>query len=172
MRVGTIVGVARTFKVSPGSGVEVRVCWNNGAAESFFAALKNELYHRERSPPGPAPGSPWPTTSRSPTTGNGHQPWATGPQLRHAQPQRRLAGVTTNPRNCPRSLTQTIRWSAGCKALSRIVQPGPALLAADRSPPFRLTRDESIGVASLAPARRPARSKRSAIRPAEAARRE
>ncbi len=24
------------------------VCWDNGVAESFFAALKNEMYHRER----------------------------------------------------------------------------------------------------------------------------
>ena len=24
------------------------VCWDNAAAESFFAALKNEMYHRER----------------------------------------------------------------------------------------------------------------------------
>jgi putative transposase len=23
------------------------VCWDNAAAESFFAALKNEMYHRE-----------------------------------------------------------------------------------------------------------------------------
>jgi transposase InsO family protein len=24
------------------------VCWDNAAAESFFATLKNELYHRQR----------------------------------------------------------------------------------------------------------------------------
>jgi transposase InsO family protein len=26
------------------------VCWDNAAAESFFAALKNEMYHREHFP--------------------------------------------------------------------------------------------------------------------------
>jgi transposase InsO family protein len=26
------------------------VCWNNAAAESFFAALKNECYHRDTFP--------------------------------------------------------------------------------------------------------------------------
>jgi putative transposase len=30
------------------------VCWDNAAAESFFAALKNEMYHRQAFPqPGP-----------------------------------------------------------------------------------------------------------------------
>jgi transposase InsO family protein len=24
------------------------VCWDNAAAESFFATLKNEMYHRQR----------------------------------------------------------------------------------------------------------------------------
>ena len=24
------------------------MCWDNAAAESFFAALKNEMYHRQR----------------------------------------------------------------------------------------------------------------------------
>ena len=26
------------------------MCWDNAAAESFFAALKNEMYHREHFP--------------------------------------------------------------------------------------------------------------------------
>jgi transposase InsO family protein len=26
------------------------VCWDNAAAESFFASLKNEMYHRDRFP--------------------------------------------------------------------------------------------------------------------------
>jgi len=26
------------------------VCWDNAAAESFFAVLKNEMYHRESFP--------------------------------------------------------------------------------------------------------------------------
>jgi transposase InsO family protein len=31
------------------------VCWDNAAAESFFAALKNEMYHRHS----------WPTRARA-----------------------------------------------------------------------------------------------------------
>jgi transposase InsO family protein len=31
------------------------VCWDNAAAESFFASLKNEMYHRE----------PFPTRARA-----------------------------------------------------------------------------------------------------------
>ncbi|AHH98784.1 transposase InsO family protein [Kutzneria viridogrisea] len=26
------------------------MCWDNAAAESFFASLKNEMYHREQFP--------------------------------------------------------------------------------------------------------------------------
>jgi transposase InsO family protein len=59
------------------------VCWDNAAAESFFGALKNEMYHASPTPPGPPPGSPSLSTSRCSTTGNGcTQPWATAPRPR------------------------------------------------------------------------------------------
>ncbi len=54
------------------------VCWDNAAAESFFGALKNEMYYRQSFPDRARPGSPSPTTSRCSTTGNGcTQPSAT-----------------------------------------------------------------------------------------------
>ena len=34
-------------KVRPSMG-RTGVCWDNAAAESFFATLKNEMYHRYR----------------------------------------------------------------------------------------------------------------------------
>ena len=37
----------RASRKVPTSLGRTGVCWDNAAAESFFAALKNEMYHRE-----------------------------------------------------------------------------------------------------------------------------
>ncbi len=52
------------------------VCWDNAAAESFFGALKNEMYHRPRPRRGP-----------------------------HRIPERSNRCMINYPGNCPRSLT-------------------------------------------------------------------
>jgi transposase InsO family protein len=57
------------------------VCWDNAAAESFFATLKTRCTTGTASIPAPAPGSPSPSTSRSSTTGNAcTPPSATAPR--------------------------------------------------------------------------------------------
>ena len=61
------------------------VCWDNAAAESFFAALKNEMYHRQASPHEPGHGSPSPNTSRCSTTAADFTPRsATEPPSKHS----------------------------------------------------------------------------------------
>jgi transposase InsO family protein len=68
--------------VRPSTG-RTGVCWDNAAAESFSAALKNEMYYRQSFPAGPAPGSPSPSTSRCSTTGPGCTPRSdTGPRTK------------------------------------------------------------------------------------------
>jgi transposase InsO family protein len=86
------------------------VCWDNAAAESFFAALKNEMYHREHFPtraralfavadyiesllqPDPAalqPRLPHPCRSS-------HRPW--NPRWRVRNPTTCLGGLGRQPR--------------------------------------------------------------------------
>jgi transposase InsO family protein len=84
------------------------VYWDNAAAESFFAALKNEMYHRET----------FTTRARArfavadyievTTTANGcTQPSATAPQPKRSPTTNAETRRNNQPRNCPRSLTQT-----------------------------------------------------------------
>ena len=44
------------------------ICWDNAMAESFFATLKTEFYHRRVWPTRPAASSPSETGSRTATT--------------------------------------------------------------------------------------------------------
>jgi transposase InsO family protein len=95
----------------PDRGVPV----DNAAAESFFAALKNEMYYRTPGPPEPEHDSPSTNTSKSSTTAKGcTPPSATAPRSKHSpttNEQQPLPDQTT-PRNCPRSLTQpTSFWT-------------------------------------------------------------
>ena len=84
------------------------MCWDNAAAESFFAALKNEMYHRQT----------FPTRARARfavadyievfynrerlhSTLGYRTPPRHSPNSRTQQPLH-----DQHPRNCPRSLTQ------------------------------------------------------------------
>ena len=83
------------------------VCWDNAVAEAFFAALKNDLYHRYR----------WPTRARArfarrrihrgllqpPQTP--FQPRLPHPRASpHRPPSSSNRCLINNARNCPRSL--------------------------------------------------------------------
>ena len=84
------------------------VCWDNAAAESFFASLKNEMYHRQHvRDPGPSTvrcrrlhrGVLQPSAGCTP-------PSATAPRTKHSpttEPQQ--PPHDQQPRICPRSLT-------------------------------------------------------------------
>ena len=81
IHLGRVRPVLRRATASGPASGRTGVCWDNAAAESFFATLKNEMYYRQPFPPGPGPGSPSPSTSRSSTTAGGcTPPSATAPR--------------------------------------------------------------------------------------------
>ncbi len=85
------------------------MCWDNAAAESFFGALKNEMYYRQA----------FPTRARARFAVADYIEvfynrqrlhsalgYRTPLEALHRVPGRSNRCMINNPRNCPRSLTQ------------------------------------------------------------------
>ena len=78
------------------------VCWDNAVAESFFATLKNEMYHRQR----------FPTKARARFAVAEYIEVFYNRKRRHSTLAHRSAAAAArskqgiNPRDCPKSLTQ------------------------------------------------------------------
>ena len=99
------------------------VCWDNAAAEAFFAALKNEMYYRQHL------AHPSPSEIRRRRIHRGllqPPPAALHPRLPHPTrsphrpPPSSHRCLINKPRNCPRSLTQPSASFGGLRALCRV----------------------------------------------------
>ena len=129
-------GSARPTASAPASG-RTGVCWDNAAAESFFGALKNEMYYRQAFP-GRARArfavADYIEVFYNRQRLHSALGYRTPAGSTHRVPGRSNRCMINNPRNCPRSLTQLTpkctvepahRALVGVRTQHLLGEPGP-----------------------------------------------